>query len=340
MKAAVFYGKHDIRIEEISTPEIGERDVLIRVRACGVCGTDVHIFNGDEGAAKSPPHTVLGHEFSGEVIRAGAKVSGVSAGDRVCVDPNKLCGQCDYCRSGIGHFCEHMVGIGTTVDGGFAEYCAVPESQVYKFGPELTCEKAAMTEPVSCCIHGIDLCEIECGGTVAVIGCGMIGLIMIQLARLRGAAKIIAVEPVESKRKQALSLGADVAVNPTGCDVPKALAAAGVQRVGTVIECVGKTGTIGTAVEIAGRHSIVMMFGLTAPADTVQIRPFELFKKEITLKASYINPYTFSRALALIESGKIDVSSMVHAVAPVEKLPAILSDPGLRAKGKYLITCG
>ena len=195
MKAAVFYAKNDIRIEQLPMPEVKENDVLIKVYACGICGTDVHIFHGDEGAAPTPPQTVLGHEFAGEVVQVGKNVKRVRVGDKVCVDPNQLCNTCYYCQSGIGHFCEDMVGIGTTVNGGFAEYCAVPETQAYKFPTELSYEKAAMTEPVACCLHGIDMCDIACGDTVAVIGGGMIGLIMLQLAKLKGAAKLILIEP-------------------------------------------------------------------------------------------------------------------------------------------------
>ena len=176
MKAAVFYGKHDLRIEDIAMPEPKAGEVLIRVHACGICGTDVHIFHGDEGAAKTPPRTVLGHEFAGEIVAVGEGVTAVQVGERVCVDPNRLCGDCYYCKSGIGHFCEAMVGIGTTVNGGFAEYCAVPASQVYPFPASLSYEKAAMTEPVACCLHGIEMCNIRSGDTVAVIGGGPAGM--------------------------------------------------------------------------------------------------------------------------------------------------------------------
>lgn len=133
MKAAVFYGKNDLRIEEIEKPVPCSDEVLLKVMACGVCGTDVHIFHGDAGAAPTPAGTVLGHEFSGIVESVGRNVTAVKPGDKVCVDPNKLCGECDYCRGGMGHFCERITGIGTTVNGGFAEYCTVPVSQVYKF---------------------------------------------------------------------------------------------------------------------------------------------------------------------------------------------------------------
>lgn len=338
MKATVFYGKEDLRIEEVPMPKLTPDGVLIKVHACGVCGTDMHIFDGDEGAALSPAGTVLGHEFAGEVIAVGETVKNVRIGDKVSVDPNKLCGECDYCRGGIGHFCESMIGIGTTVNGGFAEYCCVPASQVYKFSDKITCAEGAMTEPVACCLHGIDLCDISAGDTVAVIGGGMIGLLMLQLARLKGAATLIMIEPIEEKRTLAKSLGADIVIDPFHEDAASVLAACGIDRIATVIECVGRTSTVEQAISLAGKRSTVMMFGLTAPQDTVSIKPFEIFKKEIVLKASFINPYTQKRALALIESGKIDVSSMVYRTISVGELPALLGNKKQRAAGKYIVS--
>lgn len=337
MKAAVFYGKKDLRIEDIPTPAPKKGEVLIQVKACGVCGTDVHIYHGDEGAAATPRGTVLGHEFAGEIVAVGEGVTGLFVGDRVCVDPNKLCGECAFCLGGIGHFCEHMIGIGTTVHGGFAEYCAVPQSQAYVIGKETTFDEAAMTEPVACCLHGIDMCNITAGDTVAVIGGGMIGMILLQLAKLRGAGKLIMIEPVEEKRALARRLGADLCINPFGEDVQKVLTDNGVGRIATVIECVGKVATMQMAVDIAGVASTVMLFGLTAPDDVMSIRPFTLFKKEITLRASFINPYTQGRALALIDGKKVDVTSVVFATEPLSRLPEILEDGALRAKGKIII---
>ena len=139
MKSAVFYGKHDMRVEESPMPAVGAEDVLIHVMACGICGTDVHIYEGDKGAADTTPPCILGHEFSGIVEQVGDKVKGVKVGDRVCVDPNDACGECYYCRNGINHFCEHMTGIGTTVNGGFAEYCSVPAKQVYHLADTTSC---------------------------------------------------------------------------------------------------------------------------------------------------------------------------------------------------------
>lgn len=337
MKAGVFLGENNLKIMEIDKPIPKPNEVLIKVMACGICGTDVHIFCGDGGCFPTPSGTVLGHEFSGIVESVGASVKNFKSGDRVCVDPNRLCGECFYCKNGIGHFCEEMTGIGTGVNGGFAEYCSVPQSQVYKIGDSTSYEAAAMTEPVACCVHGIDMCDISCGDTVAIIGGGMIGMIMLQLAKISGAGKLIMVEPVEQKREIAKKLGADLCIDPLKENVKEVLINNNIDRISCVIECVGKTQTIEQAIDIAGQKSVVMMFGLTAPEDTITVKPFEIFKKEIVLKSSFINPYTQSRALELIDNNKIDVTSIVYGHEGLDKLPEILSKPKLRAKGKFII---
>ena len=338
MRSAVFYGKHDLRVEESPKPVTGPQDVLIQVKACGVCGTDVHIYEGDKGAAEVTPPTILGHEFAGIVAEVGSEVTAFRPGDRVCVDPNCYCGACDPCRKGMAHYCEHMIGYGTTVNGGFAEYCAVNMRQVYRLGEHTSFEQGAMTEPVACCLHGIDMCEIRPGHQVAVIGGGMIGLLMLQLARLAGAARVALLEPVESKREVGLRLGADVCIDPLHEDVKAALQAAGMDAPDAVIECVGRPSTIAQAIEIAGNKAVVMMFGLTKPDEEISVKPFEIFRKELVLKASYINPYTQKRALDLIDSGRLDVSSMVYEVCGLDRLAAVLAEPALRANGKYIIS--
>ena len=338
MKSAVFYGKHDLRVEEHEMPKVGPKDVLIQVKACGVCGTDVHIYEGDKGAAEVTPPTILGHEFSGVIAEVGSEVTNYKAGDRVCIDPNCYCGACEPCRNGVVHYCEHMIGYGTTVNGGFAEYCAVNERQVYKLGDNTSFEQGAMTEPGACCLHCMDMCEIRPGHQVVVIGGGMIGLLMLQLSRLAGAAKVALLEPVESKREVGKKLGADICIDPIHEDVKARLKEEGMTWVNTVIECVGRPSTIEQAIDIAGNKAVVMMFGLTKPDETISVKPFEIFRKELVLKASYINPYTQKRALDLIDSGRLDVSSMVYEVADLDELADILSNPELRAKGKYIIS--
>lgn len=195
-----------------------------------------------------------------------------------------------------------------------------------------------MTEPVACCLHGMDMCEIRPGHQVVVIGGGMIGLLMLQLSRLAGAAKVALLEPVESKREVGKKLGADICIDPIHEDVKARLKEEGMTWVNTVIECVGRPSTIEQAIDIAGNKAVVMMFGLTKPDETISVKPFEIFRKELVLKASYINPYTQKRALDLIDSGRLDVSSMVYEVADLDELADILSNPELRAKGKYIIS--
>lgn len=336
MKSAVLNGIGQIRVEKTATPEVGPEDVLIRVMACGICGTDVHIFNGDKGAADNPLPIVLGHEFAGVVERVGTQVNDFKLGERVCVDPNVICGRCFACQDGNGHFCSNMIGIGTTVNGGFAQFCSVPRKQLYRLADKVPFTAGAMAEPLACCLHGIDMCEIQAGTSVVVIGGGMIGLIMLQLARLRGAARVVLVEPVSVKRETGKNLGADLCIDPIH-DVAESLIVAGIQHVDTVIECVGRTETIQQAIEIAGRRSVVMMFGLTKLDDEVKIKPFKLFQKEVILKTSFINPYTMGRAVELINYGRVDVSSMVAEPIPLEQLGEVLVNPQLRSKGKFIV---
>lgn len=337
MKSAVFYGKHDIRVEDIKSPEILDDDVLVEVKACGVCGTDVHIYEGDKGAAAVTPPTILGHEFSGVIAKVGKNVEKYKVGDRVCIDPNFYCGYCDPCRNGEVHFCENMIGYGTTVNGGFAQYCVANQKQVYLLGDNTSFEQGAMAEPVACCLHGIDMCEIRPGHKVVIIGAGMIGLLMIQLAKLAGAAKIACIEPVKEKRILAEKLGADISIDPINENVKEVLSNKGIDWVNVVIECAGLTSTIEQAIDIAGHRAIVMMFGLTKPDDEIRVKPFEVFQKELVLKSSFINPLTQKRALDLIDSGRLDVSSMIYDTCSLDELENILSNPDLRKKGKYII---
>lgn len=338
MKSAVFYGKHHIKIEEMDMPEIKEDEVLIQIKACGVCGTDVHIYEGDKGAAQVTPPTILGHEFSGIITKTGHQAAQFRHGDRVCIDPNFYCGMCEPCHMGNAHYCSHMTGYGTTANGGFAEYCAVNQRQVYLLGEHTSFEQGAMAEPAACCLHGIDMCEIHPGHQVVVIGGGMIGMLMIQLARLSGAAKVAMLEPVKEKWETGRKMGADFCLDPLSQDISTELGKNGMGRVDTVIECVGKTSTIEQAIAIAGNRAIVMMFGLTKPDAEIRVRPFEIFQKELVLKSSYINPYTQKRALELIDSGRLDVTSMISEMRGLEGLENILANPEVRARGKYIIS--
>ena len=335
MKAAVYLGPRHLEIRDVPIPSVGENDVLVKVAYCGICGTDVHIYHGDGGAADVTPPLIIGHEFSGVVEKVGANVKKLKAGDKVSVNPNDMCGECAFCHDGMEHFCEHFTGIGTTVNGGFAEYCVASESTVYKTD-SLDLLQAAMVEPLSCCVHGIDLCGIHPGDSVLVIGTGPIGLLMLQLAKLAGAGMVIAAVRSDAKAQLAMSMGADRVINTTVADLKSTLAGF-CKNLNCVIECVGNPRTIEQAVDVAGKGATVMLFGLTGPDATVEIKPDTIFKKELKVTSSFINPYTYSRSIALLETGRVDVTSMIRNIIPLEELENALATDTLRRQGKVVV---
>lgn len=336
MKAAVYHGKEDIRIEEIPVPEIQDNEVLIKIHYCGVCGTDVHIYHGDGGSFEVNPPLVPGHEFSGIVEKVGAKVTHVKPGDHVSGDPNVMCGSCYFCKNKMEQFCTSNIGIGTTADGGFAEYVAMRASHVFKVPDHVDLMAAAMAEPTSCCVHGIDLCGIKQGDTVLVLGGGPIGIIAMQMAKNCGASKVILSEPVAEKRELALKLGADAVVNPLETNVEQFLAEL-TPNVNCVIECVGNTRTQMDAIRFAGKCATVMFFGLVGPEDEITVKPDVIFKKELKITSSFINPYAYSRAIDILASGKLDVTSIITHVVPLEELPNVFKDPAYRRSGKVMV---
>ncbi len=336
MKAAVYHGPGDLRVEEVPVRKLKDNEVKIQVKYCGICGTDIHIFHGDGGCCDVTPPLVPGHEFSGVVAEVGAGVKTVKVGDRVTGDPNDMCGECYFCKNGMQHFCKNNIGIGTTVDGGFAEYVIMREKQVYKVSDDLSFIEAAMTEPISCCLHGIDLCNIKAGDTVLVIGGGPIGMIMMQLAKNAGASKVIMSEPVEEKREQALKLGATKTIDPLHEDV-EAVLAEYCENVNVVIECVGNVHTQADAVRFAGKGATIMYFGLAAPEESFPIKPDDIFKKELHITSSYINPYSFERAIQILESGTVELESLITNVVPLDDIADVFTKPEYRRTGKVMI---
>ena len=336
MKAAVYHGPGDLRVEEVPVRKLKDNEVKIQVKYCGICGTDIHIFHGDGGCCDVTPPLVPGHEFSGVVAEVGSKVKTVKVGDRVTGDPNDMCGECYFCKSGMQHFCKNNIGVGTTVDGGFAEYVIMREKQVYKVSDDLSFIEAAMAEPISCCLHGIDLCNIKAGDTVLVMGGGPIGMIMMQLAKNAGASKVIMSEPVEEKREQALKLGATKTIDPLHEDV-EAVLAEYCENVNVVIECVGNVHTQADAVRFAGRGATIMYFGLAAPEESFPIRPDDIFKKELHITSSYINPYSFERAIQILESGTVELESLITNVVPLDDIADVFTKPEYRRTGKVMI---
>ncbi len=337
MLAAVYQGKNQVECQQVNMREPGDHEVVVKVAACGVCGTDLHIYHGDQGASDTQPGTVLGHEFSGTIVQVGNQVRNLKVGDQVSVDPNDYCGACYYCRMGQSNFCENMIGIGTTTSGGFAEYCTVNAKQAYKIPGTMSLELAAMAEPVGCCLHGIDLCKIKAGQTVLIIGAGTIGLMMLQLAKISGAAQVIVIEPVAKKHQVAYELGADICLDPNETDPAQALRDRAVPPIDVAIECVGLGATVEMAMRLCGRGGTVMMFGLTPPDCEIPLKPFDVFRRELNITASFINPYTLQRALNLIESGAIKIEPLFGARVPLKDVAKVFSDPSFRKVGKVLI---
>lgn len=321
MKANYFLGGGKFELRQDPIPALGPGDVLIKVAACGVCGTDVHIYHGDKGSAPVHPPVVLGHELSGTVVKTGPKVQKLQEGDRVSVDPNCYCGTCPYCRSGKKQLCTSLYAVGVNRNGGFAEYCAVPEAQCYVLSPSVPLKYGAMAEPLACCLHGIDRAGIRAGDTVCVIGGGAIGLMMVQLAKLRGASRVLLSEPVAMRREIGLKLGADFAIDPFQEAISEAInRRVGMPGTDVIIECAGSTASVRQAFEATKRGSTVLLFSVPK-ADTFHALALEeVYQKELNILGSLINPDTHGRAVELINSGRIRLEEIITHTYPVERL--------------------
>ena len=302
--------KFELRQQELPQPGSGE--VLVRVRACGVCGTDVHIYHGEEGSAPVNPPVVLGHEFSGEITAVGEGVTALKAGDHVTADPNRYCGSCRPCRMGKKQNCEHLFALGVNTNGGFEEYAVCPADQCFIVAPELDFNAAAMAEPLACALHGIDRAGIRPGENVLVIGGGTIGLLMVQLARLSGAGCVMLSEPVKMRQEIGLQMGADAVIDPINENLAERIREiCGVNGADVVIECVGKVFAVEQALASAAPGGTVLLFSVPAPGTKASLPLMDVFKKELTVVGSIINPDTHQRAVNLINSGRIRLLPLI-----------------------------
>ena len=316
MRAAFFVEKERFELREIDRPTAGPGQVVVRDMVCGVCGTDVHIFHGEPGSADVEPPVVLGHEYSGVVEEVGEGVTSLKPGDHVTVDPNIYCGKCVYCRNGKKQLCEKMRAIGVTQNGGFEEYSLVPEAQAFKLAEDLPFEVGAMAEPLACCIHGMDLAGVRPGQTVCVVGGGAIGLIMVQLAKLSGAARILLSEPEQRRREVGLQLGAAVAIDPTAPGAAEEYAGAA----DVVIECVGNLPAVKSAFDYAKKGATVVLFSVPKPDAEFALPLFDVYKKELTIKGSFVNPDTHDRAVALLNARKLDFVGIITHRFPLDQM--------------------
>ena len=325
MKASRFLGNKTFAVTDLPTPHAGPGELVLRNQVCGVCGTDVHIYHGEPGSADVNPPVVLGHEYSGEVVEVGKGVTGFAVGDHVTVDPNIYCGHCAYCQNGKKQLCPSMEAIGVTRDGGFAQYSLIPAAQAFKLEPTVPWEAAAMAEPLACCLHGIDLAGIQVGDKVCVVGGGAIGLLMVQLAKLSGASQIVLSEPNEKRRQVGLQLGANAAIDPTRPDAQEAFAQVLDGGANVVIECVGNVPAVKSAFQFAGKGATVLLFSVPKVDATFDLPLFDVYKKELTIKGSFVNPDTHARAVALINSGKVDFDPIITHRFTLDQLPEAIA---------------
>lgn len=325
MKASRFLGNKTFAVTDLPMPHAGPGELVLRNQVCGVCGTDVHIYHGEPGSADVNPPVVLGHEYSGEVVEVGEGVTGFAVGDHVTVDPNIYCGHCAYCQNGKKQLCPSMEAIGVTRDGGFAQYSRIPASQAFKLEPTVPWEAAAMAEPLACCLHGIDLAGIQVGDKVCVVGGGAIGLLMVQLAKLSGASQIVLSEPNEKRRQVGLQLGANAAIDPTRPDSQEAFAQVLDGGANVVIECVGNVSAVKSAFQFAGKGATVLLFSVPKVDATFDLPLFDVYKKELTIKGSFVNPDTHARAVALINSGKVDFGPIITHRFTLDQLPEAIA---------------
>ncbi len=326
MRAVRLNAVNQIGLVEVATPAPGPGEVLVRVLAAGICGTDRHLFKGEFPCA--PPVT-LGHEFSGEVVAIGEGVK-LPVGTRVACDPNIACGACDACRRGRVNLCADNVAIGIHRDGGFADHAVIPAHRALLTG-DLDPLHAAFSEPLACTLHGIDLGAPRPGERVLVIGGGVIGLLAVQLAANAGAdvtlltrnpAKRALAQRTGARRTAATEAEARDLLGP-GADL--------------VVECAGVAETVEMAPRLARAGGRVVVLGVLPQGDLVRIEPFDLLFREITLIHSFINPFTQSRAIQMLRDGTVDPAPLISRVIGLSDAPHAIANPAPATEVKVLI---
>jgi 2-desacetyl-2-hydroxyethyl bacteriochlorophyllide A dehydrogenase len=330
---AVWHGGADLRIERMPVRSPGPQEVLVEVALCGVCGTDIHILDG-EFPMYNPPR-VLGHEFSGTVRGVGSLVTSVAVGDRVAVEPSVPCGACFFCQESLPYMCAQR----TSFHGGFGEYTVGPAAAMFPLPAGVSLEAAALSEPLSCCLHTINRAALRQGDRVAIVGAGVIGLLLVQLARRAGASRILVSDPAAHRREHALRLGADVAVDPTATDV----VAAGRDMTGGIgvdvaLEAVGSVQTVRDCIALPRRGGTAVVMGVASPTAEVALKPYELFDRELTIRGSFIRAYEFRRTIELLPL--LELEPLISDVFPLSRAMDALDNVRARRGVKTAIKPG
>lgn len=310
MKALYFTQVGSSEVREIPEPEVGPDEVLVRVRAAGICGTDLHMYLG-EWPTDFP--LIPGHEFAGEVAGFGNQVKGLHVGQGVAVSPCVYCGKCSPCRSRQLNFCQNLLVYGGALPGGFAEYVAVKDSCVFPCDG-LSLDEASVIEPISCGVHAFTHLGSITGGKVLLFGCGTQGLILLQLSRISGAPEVVAVDLYPKKLALAEKLGACQTLL-AGDDLDKHLRQAG--PFDLVIDATGSPRIVESLIKYVRNAGTLLFFGVCPPEATISMHPFEVFRRELKIFGSFSLSGDFEPALRLAQSGAIDVKSLITHRLPL-----------------------
>ena len=333
MQAVRLLGANRLELQDVPTPAPGAGEVLIKVEACGICGSDRHMYAGEYPT--STPVT-LGHEFAGTVIELGSGAERIRVGQRVTGDPNIACGTCAQCREGRANLCVMLTAIGVQRDGGFAEYLVMPEGQAHVLPDDLDPVHGAFCEPLACCLHGLDVARIRPGGSVAIFGGGVIGLLMVQLCRLAGATTVILSTRQQARRDLALRLGATHAVDPNAGDAVGQISEIVAHGVDMALECAGVPQTFAQSVAAVRRGGAVVIFGVMPQGQAVEVTPFDLLVNEVRLEGAYLNPLTHARAAAMIAAGTLSLNPLVSRIVPLAEVPSIIANPPAQGEIKVV----
>lgn len=310
MKAAVLQEVRKIAVmTDYPKPVPDDTEVLIRVEACGLCGTDLKLYKG-EYSGRLP--MVVGHEYAGTVEAVGKKVKNIRVGDRVVADPNEACGACDDCRSARSTFCSDMAAYGVLSDGGLADYCVAHEKGCYRIPDQLPAEIASFTEPVSCGVRCVDRADIRVGQTVAIIGAGPMGQIILQMVKNAGASKIIQLARSDWKLDLAMKYGATDVINTRTTDAEqRVMELTDGKGVDVVIEAAGTPQTFELTFRLVAKGGRIVQFGFCPEGTKATVVPFDILSKELTIAGAWVNPYTYPRAIKLLASGKVEVKHLI-----------------------------
>jgi L-iditol 2-dehydrogenase len=323
MRALVLKAYRQFAVEHVPDPTPGPRDVVVAVKACGICGSDVHGMDGSTGRRRPP--IIMGHEASGEILAVGAETREWGIGDRVTFDSTVSCGACAYCRAGQVNLCDHRRVLGVSCEeyrrnGAMCEYISVPQHILYRVPDELSPEHAALVEPVSVAMHAVYRLPVNPPQTAVVIGAGVIGLLIIQVLRSKGCRRIVAADVDGTRLDLACRLGASEALNPARMDVAdRILAITNGRGAQAVFDAVGLNDTMIVAVSCAGKGGSVVLVGNVAPNVTLPLQV--AVTRELRLLGSCASAGEYPRCLDLMRRGEIQVGPLVSAFVPLEEGP-------------------